>query len=73
MAKKMMLIDANFVGSNGLRSTKRHYSALDQNVSDVLERTDISDYDKLKLYQHATRSADFSLASKRQRARPANL
>lgn len=53
MAKKMMLIDANFVGGNDLRSTKKHYSTLDQNVSNVLERTDLSDSDKLKLYQHA--------------------
>lgn len=50
MAKKMMLIDAaNF---NDLRSAKRHYSALDQNVSNVLDRQDLNDFDKLKLYQH---------------------
>lgn len=51
MAKKMMLVDANF--GTDLRSIKRHYSALDQNVSDVLERSDLGDFDKLKLYQHA--------------------
>lgn len=48
-----MLIDANFRGGSDLRNTKQHYSALDQNVSDVLERADLSDSDKLKLYQHA--------------------
>jgi hypothetical protein len=49
MAKKMMLVDANF-GSSDLRSAKRHYTALDQNISDVLDRTDLSDFDKLKFY-----------------------
>jgi hypothetical protein len=51
MAKKMMLVDANF--GTDLRSINRHYSALDQNITNVLERSDLNDFDKLKLYQHA--------------------
>ena len=49
-AKKLMLVNpANF----DLRNVKRRYSELDQNISDVLDRQDVDDYDKSKLYQSA--------------------
>jgi len=47
-ARKMMLVDA---GSSDLRNMRRHHSELDQDVSGVLNRQDISDDEKLKLYQ----------------------
>lgn len=50
--KKMMLVDAaNF--ASDLRNVKRHYGVLDQNISDVLNREDIDEREKLKLYQVA--------------------
>ena len=48
-AKKMMLIDA----STDLRNVKMHHTALDQSISDVLNRGDVDDYVKIKLYQDA--------------------
>jgi hypothetical protein len=50
MAKKMMLVDASQLD---VRNTAKHYTLLDQNISDILERRDISDADKLRLYQSA--------------------
>jgi hypothetical protein len=50
--KKMMLIDSNFA-TGDFRNVKRHYSLLDQNISDVLNRQDIDDHGKLILYRNA--------------------
>lgn len=50
MAKKMMLVDASQLD---VRNTAKHYTLLDQNISDILERRDINDADKLRLYQSA--------------------
>jgi hypothetical protein len=50
MAKKMMLVDASQLD---VRNTAKHYTLLDQNISDILERRHISDADKLRLYQSA--------------------
>ncbi len=47
----MLLVDANV--SNDFKNVRRHYSLLDQTVSDVLNRNDMNDYDKIKLYQQA--------------------
>ncbi len=47
-AKKLMLVDPADV-----RNIKRHYSLLDQNISDVLSREDVDDRAKLRLYQSA--------------------
>jgi hypothetical protein len=48
-ARKMLLVDANV--SNDYKNMKRYYSMLDQSVSDVLNRDDLNEYDKIKLYQ----------------------
>jgi hypothetical protein len=48
-AKKWMLVDP----SVDLRNVKRHYGALDQNISNVLNRQDVDDREKLRLYQTA--------------------
>jgi len=48
-AKKWLLVDPSL----DARHTKRHYSALDQNISDVLNRQDVDDREKLRLYQVA--------------------
>jgi hypothetical protein len=50
--KKMMLIDSNFA-TGDFKNVKRHYSLLDQNISDVLNRQDIDDHGKLILYRNA--------------------
>jgi hypothetical protein len=49
MARKMMLVDAN---TPDLHNVTRHHSELDRNISDILNRQDLDDYDKLKLYHH---------------------
>jgi len=48
-AKKWMLVDPSI----DARHAKRHYSALDQNISNVLHRQDVDDREKLRLYQIA--------------------
>ena len=49
-AKKLMLVDpANF----DVRNVKRHYTFLDQSISDVLDRRDVDARTKLQLYQAA--------------------
>jgi hypothetical protein len=45
-AKKMMLID-----SHDFRNAKRHHLAIDQDISDVLNRQGLDDAEKLRLYQ----------------------
>jgi hypothetical protein len=52
--KKMMLVDAQNFG-NDFRNIKRHLSSLDLGISEILERDDISDRDKLHLYQQSLR------------------
>lgn len=50
----MLLVDPNYFShGNDFRNIKRHHSLLDQSISDVLNREDVNDYDKLKLYQNA--------------------
>jgi hypothetical protein len=44
--KKMMLID-----SHDFRNAKRHHLAIDQDISDVLNRQGLDDTEKLRLYQ----------------------
>ena len=46
-AKKMMLVDTNF----DIGNIKRRHTLLDQNISEVLDRQDIDDREKIKLYQ----------------------
>ena len=48
--KKMYLVDSNYPD---LRNVKKHYSDLDRNVSEVLERRDLKDDEKLTLYHQA--------------------
>jgi hypothetical protein len=48
-ARKMMLVDA----TDDLRNVRKHHTALDRNISDVLGRQDLDDYLKVKLYQDA--------------------
>ena len=49
-ARKLMLVDpANF----DVRNVKRHYTLLDQSISDVLDRRDVDARTKLQLYQAA--------------------
>ena len=48
--KKMYLVDSVYPD---LRNVKKHYSDLDRNVSEVLERRDIKDDEKLALYHQA--------------------
>ena len=65
-AKKMTLVDSNFVIDP--RNIKKHYSSLDQGVADVLNRQDIDHYGKLVFYRIAlnkflinTKSLEFDL------------
>jgi hypothetical protein len=44
--KKMMLID-----SHDFRNVKQHHSAIDRDISDVLNRQGLDDVEKLRLYQ----------------------
>lgn len=53
MAKKMFLVDSNYATTADLRNVKKHHSALDRNISEVLERRDLDDEDKLTLYRQA--------------------
>ena len=46
----MYLVDSNYPD---LRNIKKHYSDLDKNVSEVLERRDLKDDEKLTLYHQA--------------------
>ena len=46
----MYLVDSNYPD---LRNVKKHYSDLDKNVSEVLERRDLKDDEKLALYHQA--------------------
>ena len=46
----MYLVDSVYPD---LRNVKKHYSDLDKNVSEVLERRDIKDDEKLALYHQA--------------------
>ena len=46
-AKKMMLVDTNF----DIGNIKRRHTLLDQNISEVLDRQDLDDREKIKLYQ----------------------
>lgn len=49
-ARKLMLVDpANL----DVRNVKRHYTLLDQSISDVLDRRDVDVRTKLQLYQAA--------------------
>ncbi len=50
-AKKMMLVD--FDQGIDLRNTKRQYSLLDQNISDVLNQQIVEDHEKAQIYQTA--------------------
>ena len=50
-AKKMALVDSNFVIDP--RNIKKNYSSLDQNVVYVFNRQDIDNYGKLVLYRIA--------------------
>ena len=49
-ARKLMLVDPN---NFDVRNVKRHYTRLDQSISDVLDRRDIDERTKLQLYQAA--------------------
>ena len=44
----MMLVDANF----DLGNIKRRHTLLDQSISEVLDRQNLDDREKIKLYQH---------------------
>ncbi len=49
-AKKLMLVDPTNLD---VRHVKRHYGLLDENISNVLDREDVDDYLKVRLYQNA--------------------
>ena len=46
----MMLIDANF----DLGNIKRQHTLLNQNISEVLDRQDLDNQEKIKLYQQTS-------------------